>query len=691
MQAHQGNKNIGFNSHFCLLLPIAHPHKKPYFCSPPNGNNSMMRWFLFLVLFLGLIAPLQAQLKIAKKDPYIFSVNNVPVSVDDFTRLYNKNSFNKSTASSQQEVEEYIQLLINFKLKIAEAYARGLDTTARFKKEYKTYREELKKPYRTEPDALEQLTRQTYQRLTEEVKASHILISVKPEALPADTLAAYRKLDEVRTRVLAGEDFEKLASELSEDPSAKYNFGNLGYFTALQMVYPFEDAAYNTKPGELSPIVRTQFGYHLLKVFDRKPSRGEVEVSHILLRMSSEGDNSTKNKAFDIYDQLKAGRNWDEAVKEYSDDTSTKDQGGRLRPFGVGALASVPQFEAQAFAMNEPGQISDPFQSNIGWHIIRLERKIPLAPYNEMETTLKRRLSRDERLQLSKKELTNKRRKEYAFKENNSVKSSVFQFADSTLVKGKWKFMGSSELLTQTLFYVQEKSILVSDFIKYIYANQSFVSISPALYITQLYEELVEEQISLAEDEKLQRENPDFKHMLTEYKEGILLFDIMENEVWNKASEDTVGQRIYYEANKSTYQAGDRVEARILSATERGIIEEFINKVNTGDSLTSTDYKKFKTVQPFRIYERKDSKVIEKVNWTVGLHDAESDGQFYLVEIKRLIPPGVKSLEEARAAVVSDYQDSLENEWVASLKKKYPVKVNNKVKKSVLAELTEAK
>ncbi len=623
-----------------------------------------------------------------KKSITLFTVNNTQVTTDEFLHLYRKNSLSKTENVTEENVIEYLDLLVNFKLKIAEAHTRGLDTTQKFNKELKTYREELKRPYRAEPDALDKLTKDTYQRLTEEVKASHILILVKPDASPADTLIAYEKIKQARSRVLQGENFEKVAAEISEEPSAKYNFGNLGYFTAMQMVYPFEEAAYTTKPGEISSIVRTQFGYHVIKVVGRQPSRGEVEVSHILLRTNSPDDAQAKGKIFEVYDQLKAGRNWDEVCKEFSDDAATKNNGGRLRPFGVGALASVPEFEATALAMKQPGDLSDPFQSNIGWHIIRLEKKIPLLPFAEMEPALKRKLGRDERLQISKQALNDKRKRAYAFTENHAVKDKIFAQADSSLIKGKWTLSRSEEDKTQMLFSIVGKPTTVAEFIHYVQANQTNTSMAPGAYMKQLYDVFVEDKMMLAEEEKLQREHPEFRNILTEYREGILLFEIMEKEVWNKASEDTTGQRKFYEAHKTNYQAGDRLEARIFTATDKTFIEDVIAKVNHGDSLTNADLKKFKSIQPFRLYERKDSKVIDKISWTAGLQPLDLDGQFYLVEVKRLVSPGVKSFNEARSHVISDYQDYLEKTWLVELRKKFPVKMNNKGKKLVLAELT---
>jgi peptidyl-prolyl cis-trans isomerase SurA len=644
----------------------------------------------FQVLFFCFLSSFSfGQSKEAPKSLSLFTVGETTVSTDEFLYTYRKNHQNNSQDFTQEKINEYLDLFINFKLKVAEAHNRGLDTTAKFNAEFKTYREELKKPYRTEPDALEKLTQETYQHLTEEVRAAHILVTVKADALPADTLAAYSKILQIKKRVEGGEDFEKLARELSEDPSAKYNGGDLGYFTALQMVYPFEEAAYSTPVGGLSPIVRTRFGYHLIKVKDRKPARGEVEVSHILMRTGNSDEGKIKSAAFSVYDQLKGGRDWDEVCKEYSEDPNTKDSGGRLKPFGVGALPSVPEFEAMAFSLQQPGEISDPFQSSIGWHLVRLEKKIPLPAYKEMEPSLKRRVSRDERLQLSQQAFSAKRKKEYSFAEDKEVKQSMMAMADSSVVRGLWKYQGPKEKLNQRLFSIQNNPVLISDFVSYVKANQKVVNSTPTTYMNRLYENLVDEKIQIAEEDELKKKYPEYNSLLNEYREGILLFEIMETEVWNKASADTLGQRNYYQNNQSTYQAGDRIEARIFTTQDKATRDEITGKINKGDTLTDTDLKKFKSIQNFRVYEKKENKVIDRISWSMGLHETELDGLFYLVEVKRLVPPGISSFDEARAQVISDYQDYLEKKWVHQLREKYHVKVNNKGKKFVLAELTK--
>jgi peptidyl-prolyl cis-trans isomerase SurA len=456
----------------------------------------------------------------------------------------------------------------------------------------------------------------------------------------------------------------------------------------MQMVFPFEDAAYKLKVGEISAPVRTRFGYHLIKLVDRKPARGEVEVSHILLRTDKGDAKKTKDKIFEIYDQLKGGRSWDETVKEFSEDVSTKNTGGRLRPFGVGVLASVPEFEAIAFSLQKPGEVSDPFQSAIGWHIVRLEKKIPVPSYEEMQASLKRRVSRDERLQISKSSLLAKRKKEFGFVET-PLKTKIVALADSNLVKAKWKFTGTNDLRNGVLFTARNASTTGNEFIRYIEMNQKVSSMTPISYMNQLYDKFVDEKIGEWEEEKLKNEIPEYRNLLNEYKEGILFFSIMEKEVWNKASEDTVGQHNFYDQNKAKYNAGDRVEARIFSTSDRSFLEKMKAKISAGDSLTRNDIKQFKSVQNFRAYEKGDSKIIDKVNWAAGLHETEDNGMYYLVEIERLLLPGTKTFQEARASIISDYQDKLEKDWISQLKKKYVVQINKKGKKIAFAELNK--
>ena len=618
------------------------------------------------------------------KGSVLFAVKGKPVTTQEFEYIYRKNNQGKSDEFTEEKIRSYLDLFINFKLKVYEATQRGIDTTQSFRKEFRSYRDELKKPYVAAADELDRLVKEAYQRLTEEVRASHLLINVSPDASAEDTLSAYNRVMEFRARVLGGESFEALARQFSEDPSARQNGGDLGYFTALQMVYPFEDAAFKLKPGDISMPVRTRFGYHLIYLIDRRPASGEVEVAHILLRGT---DDKVRNKAFEVYDQWKGGRPWDELCTEFSDDAATKSNGGKLRPFGVGALATVPEFEKVAFSLQQPGDVSDPFRSNLGWHIVKLERKIPVPSFAELEPSLKRRIGRDERLQISKSAQLNKRKKEFGYTENQATKEQLLARADSTLQKGDWSALRDASLKSQVLFSLLGEPTTNGEFFKFVESLQRPSALPPPTYLQQLMDQFVEEKISEREDDKLQQENADYRNLLTEYREGILLFSIMEQEVWNKASDDTLGQRRYYEQNQQKYRAGERVNGRLLGAAEKGIRDDLKAKITRGDTLTEADLRKLRVVQRPRPYERGENKAIDQVPMAVGLHETEVDGMYYLVEIDRLVPAGTKTFAEARPRVISDYQDELEQRWLRELRGRYPVKVNKKAVKLVIANL----
>lgn len=649
-----------------------------------------MRLVIFFI-FSSVVAVFgQSKPKPQPKPQTLFSVGKASVSTQEFVYLYKKNHQHKPEDFTAAKVEEYLNLYVNFKLKVTEAMNRGMDTTRIFKKEFDQYREEIKKPYVSEGDDLDRLVKEAYQRMTEQVRASHILIMVKADAPPADTLLAWNKITDLRKRALNGEDFATLAKEFSEDPSAKTNSGDLGYFTAFDMVYPFESASYKTKVNEISPIVKTRFGYHIVKVVDHRPAAGEVEVSHIMIRTGKGDDARDRNTAFDVFNQLKGGAGWDELCKQYSEDPNTKNNGGRLRQFGLGTFAaSAPEFEDAAFALKTPGDIADPFQTKFGWHIVRLEKKIPVPALKDIQANLSRRVARDERLQLSKVARIAKLKKQFGLKENESVKNHVLGLADSTLTKGTWtghKMDGGAAICE-----LNEMKIFPNTFVGYVQENQTKNNTAPRTYMEQLYGKWIEKILNEAEEEKLIREKPEFKTMLDEYREGILLFTIMEQEVWNKASNDSIGQRKFYDAHLNQYNAGDRVMARIFVTDSKDLLNTFKTKIANGDTITTEDIRKFKNASNFRAYEKGESKVIDKISWAIGTHDAEIEGMFYLVEVSNLIPPGIKSFDDARASVISDYQDQLEKEWVAALKKKYPVSINSKGKKAVIQELTAKK
>lgn len=624
--------------------------------------------------------------KKAPKPAVLFTVGKEKTTADEFIYLYKKNHPTKEEYTDQK-IEEYLTLFINFKLKVAEARTRGIDKTPEFTKEYNTYKDELKKPYLPESKILDSLVKLTYDRLQIEVSAAHILVEVKSDASPEDTVQAYNTAVSIKNQLLAGEDFTAKAGLYSDDPSAKSNGGNLGFFTSLQMVGPFEDAVYAGKPGDIVGPIRTSFGYHIIKVGETRPARGEVEVSHIMLRAGARDEAKDKNLIFDIHDQLRGGAKWEDLVKQYSEDPGSKDIGGKVRPFGVSSRIPA-EFEAMAFSLKNPGDISDPFQTSFGWHIVRLERKIPLPSFEESAASLKSRIARDPRIQTSRQAVMNKLKKEFGFTENEATKTKVFSLADTALTKGKWKIPGSFASGKEVLFTLENKKITAHDFLSHVQQHQRANSMTPEKYMELLYTGYSESILNEAFENKLVASNPEFEMLLTEYYEGILLFDIMEKEVWKKASEDSVGQHKFFEAHPELYKAGERVNATIYYADSKDNLQVLSKSLLAKDSTSvQSILKNQKVYSETGTFQREDRPALRDIDWRPGHYMSQNGNTFHLIVVNKMIPAGALSFEDARASVISEYQNELEKNWLAALRKKYPVKVDDKTKKYVVEKL----
>lgn len=641
---------------------------------------TLLFWFFTIVSFSQETSPKNSLnlLRIGKKN----------ISAEEFIYLYKKNHQDTVNDYTAEKIHEYLDLFTNFKLKVEEARRRGLDTTRTFVTEYEGYREELRKPYLPDTNVIDSMVALTYRRMQEEIKASHILVSLKPDASPADTLKAYNKIISLRDKVLSGADFSELAREHSDDPSARSNSGMLGYFSALQMVYPFETAAYTTPKGSVSPPVRTKFGYHLVKVEDRRPARGEVEVSHIMLR--NEGDpEKVKNTIFNIHDQLQAGVDWNELCKEFSQDPTTKDNGGKLRPFRSGAMAAVPEFEQMAFNLQKPGEISDPFQTQFGWHIMRLERKILIPSYEQIAPTLRTRVARDERTEISTKNLHQRLRKRFNYEENTALKESLISRADSSVFRGKWNPSLSQTERKSILFSLGSTQITADEFVRFLNTNRNPSPASSAKqFLEQQYQTFVDKRVAELQEKDIITKHPEYKYLLQEYYEGILLFDIMEKEVWNKASHDSAGQRSFYNSHINDYKTGERAKAAIYSSDSPQLLASLKQMIQDSTLTKAEDFiSKNRIKTETGIYQKEKKHVLGLVPWQEGLHSADNEGIYYLAWLKRILPAGPMSFEEARPSVISDYQSFLEKNWVAELKRKYRVKINEKAKRYVLQTL----
>ncbi|MER2996245.1 peptidylprolyl isomerase [Pontibacter populi] len=512
------------------------------------------------------------------KEPAIATLGSQPLSTSEFKYVYEKNNGGNEDAYSEKSVEDYLELYTNFKLKVLEAESRGLDTTTAFNRELEGYKEQLALPYLTENSVTDKLVREAYERSKQEINASHILITLDPDAAPQDTLAAYNKVMALRKRAQAGEDFAKLAKENSQDPSAAENGGNLGYFTAMQMVYPFENAAYNTEAGQLSMPVRTRFGYHLIKVHNKRAARGEVKVAHIMVRatpgMPKADSLAAKQRIDAIYKRVQRNENWDKLTSEFSEDDNTADNGGELPWFGTGRM--IPAFEEAAFALQKEGEIAKPTLTPYGWHIIKLIEKRGLPPYEDMEQNLRNKVAKDSRSELNKAVFLKRIRQENNFTEVAEAKTAAFSKANDALLKGTWNFEQNEKDKTQkaTLFTIQGKPYTVADFYSYVEENQRpRTNGTPEYAMTLLYDNFVNKSLLDYERANLENKHTDYRMLVREYHDGILLFQMMDEKVWSKAVEDSVGLKAYFEANKENYKWGERVDAIVISAANKDLLK----------------------------------------------------------------------------------------------------------------------
>lgn len=632
----------------------------------------------------------------AKEQQVLFTVAGESVPTEEFIYVYNKNNSNNDSAYSKEDIQEYFELYKKFKLKIAEAKARGIDTTDAFSKEFNLYKEQLKKPYLAETKIIDQLVEEAYKRFEQEINASHILIKIDPNAQPADTLKAYEKVTEIRNKALSGEDFAELAKQYSDDPSAARNGGNLGYFTSFQMVYPFESAAYTTPEGEISQPVRTQFGYHLIKVHDKRPSQGTVTVSHIMLRNGSADDKVLQDKIFEIHEQAVAGASWKQLVEQFSQDINSKKNGGIIQPFKVGQLPF--EFQEAAFSLTAVGEISDPVKTPYGWHILRLEDRLPISSFEEMEGNIRSRIERDPRAAAQKDQLVDRLKAENGYQLDTATLQLVYQKIDSTLTKGQWRPALSQETKEKELMKIGGRSVDVNEFLGFILSHQRRFNGEPLTFAKQLFNSFETEQVMAVEESQLEDKYFDYRMLVKEYREGIMLFQLMEEEVWQKAVDDTVGLQNFYEDHKTNYLWKERVKAYIYNSSDKQIIQEIRERITKGDSLVHSKKELENTYNKETaltlqvdsgVYEEGTNALLNNVERKKGLYEKSYGDRFILVEIKEVMPEGPKKLNEIKGLVISDYQNYLENQWLKTLREKYPLEVNDKQLEYVYEKLVK--
>jgi peptidyl-prolyl cis-trans isomerase SurA len=610
----------------------------------------------------------------------VLTIGDENISLEEFNNIFYKN--NHDSTITKEYLDEYMDLFVNFKLKVIEAKELGLDTNQAFINELEGYRKQLANPYLKNNEFDDKMLNESYNRMKEDINASHILLAVDEKASDKEEKRAYDKALVIRESIISGKvSFSEAAKNNSDDKSAEFNGGDLGYFTVFMMVYDFETAAYGTSIGDISMPIKTKYGYHLIKVNDKRDAVGQVNVAHIMFKTGEGADinriNEAKNKITKVIELIRDGEDFSDLAEKFSEDRTTAVKGGRLPAFGVGKM--VPEFESIAFSLNNIGDISEPFLTDFGWHIIKLVEKKPIAEFSEIQSDLKRKIEKDSRSELSQKALYEKLRNSYTVK-NISKKYSAFR-KKAALKTSKGSFIKLNEN-NSTLLTIDGISISTNDFTEYILVNQSAGS-----NIDQLYVNFVNERLLAYEDSKLEEKYPQYKALLKEYREGILLFDLTNKKVWTKAVEDTIGLQSFFNTNRSNYNWSERVNATIYSCNNLSTakkVKRKIYKKNRGFTSNAEILKEINANDPLSLqintkkFVKGENKYIDNINWKTGVAKdiILKDGSYILIEIHELLAENYKELNETKGKVISDYQNDLEKKWILNLKLKYTIKIN---------------
>lgn len=637
----------------------------------------------------------------------VMQVGPEKVQLQEFESIFNKN--NNEENVTREYLDDYTNLFIDFKRKVLYAQENQMDTSLAFKSELAGYRKQLARPYLTDQAAEDELVAEAYDRMKYEVRASHILIAIPENATPQDTMEAYNTIKELRNRALKGEDFGQLAHQHSNDPSAKTNFGDLGYFSAFRMVYPFETAAFNTPLGEVSKPFRTRFGYHIVKVTDKRKSRGEVKVAHIMIEQGAKATDEEKQEATDklsqILDFFKEGKSFDDLVR-YSDDKGTSSKGGELPWFGTGQM--VPAFESTAFSLKEKGEISKPVQTIYGWHILKLIDKKAVPSFEEVKADIERKIKRDSRANKGKTVLINRIKSENNFRSNMEALTPFYQID----FEAQWTAESMSNN-KQMLFFLDNKKYTQADFAKYIEKNKTPIDQTKIVsVINEMFDDWVEKTCIQLEDSLLEEKYPEFKALMKEYRDGILLFNLMDQKVWGKAVEDTMGLKQYFHLTKENYQWDTRLDASVFTCLNKEVAERVRKLISTDDNvrLLSNSELAFITFgkgenrlsiddiitivnnqNPLNLqvesakFSKGDHAHLDNAIWKKGLTDNELNEEIVTFAfIYDVLAPMPKSLKEAKGQVTSNYQDYLEAAWIKELEERYPVSINYDLLNSII-------
>lgn len=617
-------------------------------------------------------------------DPVLMTIDKKPVTLSEFEYLYHKNN---SQQIQQQSLDEYVDMFVTYKLKVADAEAAGIDTTASFLKEFNGYRDELARPYLRDNSVEEQLFNEAYARMAENVDVSHIMLPLGMNPHEADSLKA--KLDSIRTEIINGASFEEMALEYSIDPAKKRNMGRMGYISANRYPYTFEKAAYETAVGDISPVTETPFGYHIIKVHARRPDRGKVLVQHILKLLPRDGNPekaAAQKAAIDsIYQAVKNGADFSETAKRESEDPGSARQGGMLPWFGAGEM--IPVFENKSFSMAD-GEISEPIASSFGYHIIHRIDSKGIEPIEEARKQIVKSFGNDDRGQMAEKAKLEALKKEF---NSHMVESTLDVVRKAMEANEGYDSVIVRQFANSQLPIVKAGKVTrpLSEAIKNMPVTVKVKTGEGMGILKGVAERLL--NLATFDNEKnlLESKYPEFRNLVNEYRDGMLLFEISNRNVWEKSSKDKEGIEEYFKKNRTKYLWDDRkYKGFVIFSTNDSInneVKQFLqaNKPEA-DSVARVLRKEFgRNVKVDRVIAAKgENPVVDHIAFFGDKPETDKKWPCYTDYNGRVISVPEEAAD-VRGPVTSDYQAQLEKEWIAEMKAKYPVKINQKVLKKV--------
>ena len=637
----------------------------------------MKRQIITLILLIAIV-PAGAQT--------LFSFGPHKVSREEFLSAFYKN--NPDTGDYRKQVTDYLDLYTRFRLKVQWAYDAKLDTLPNQRSDAASFRQQIEAAYLTDTTLFAQMARQAWERSLKDIRLSHIFIPFRKSGDPSapvsrqDSLAAGTTLKQVMDGLKAGQSFEQLALQYSGDPQVHQHKGYLGYVTVFTLPYAMENVVYGLSDQAVSEPLLSPAGWHVFKKLGERAAAGKVEVAQILLAVDPGAGPESRAKASrladSLYQAIAAGSAFDSLAVQFSYDKSSAPTGGRIPPFGVGVFD--PVFEAQAFALGAIGSVCKPFETAYGFHILRKLGQQPVERDPSVGTGMYRALvQEDRRSQLAAEAFGQTVLQKTRYRKASYVPADLWRITDTMLVSGKEISSGALRS-SSAIFQVGDQQVTVSDWLAY--SRENNTGAGPAAYPAMM-ESFVRSRATEYYRLHLEQYDPAFARQMREFRDGNLLFEAMERQVWSKAASDTAGLRAYYLGHRSTYQWAPSVDAVIIHASNLASATEAmaLMKKQPASWASLADQSGGRIMADSGRFEKHQLPQAPGVQYTPGtltpLIGNEADGTQAFVYVVKAYPSAApRSFEEARGLVMTDYQQSLEDQWIAQLKKKYPVKVN---------------